>query len=69
VRQDCVVFAAHRPVGVVTSGNFSPTLKSGIALAFLEPDIPIGAEVAVDVRGRLLKAEVVKLPFVTKKTR
>jgi aminomethyltransferase len=66
-RQDCAVFAGHRSVGVVTSGNFSPTLNSGIALAFLEPDIAIGAPVAVDVRGRSLKAEVVKLPFVSKK--
>lgn len=66
-RQDAVVFAGHRSVGVVTSGNFSPTLESGIALAFLEPDIPIGTSLEVDVRGRRLKAEVVKLPFVTKK--
>ena len=28
-----------KPVGTVTSGNFSPSLESGIALAFLPPDV------------------------------
>jgi aminomethyltransferase len=51
-------------VGVVTSGNFSPTLERGIALGFLRPDVTAGERVEVDVRGRLLTAEVVPLPFV-----
>ena len=29
----------RRPVGEVTSGNFSPVLEQGIALAFLPPDV------------------------------
>lgn len=53
-------------VGTVTSGNFSPTLGKGIALAFLPPDVKPGAAVAVDIRGRLTPASVVKLPFLTK---
>ncbi len=31
-----------RPSGVVTSGNFSPVLGHGIALAFLPPDTAVG---------------------------
>ena len=54
-------------VGVVTSGNFSPTLGHGIALAFLPPSIEIGTEVEVDARGSALPATVVKPPFVAKK--
>ncbi len=53
-----------RPVGVVTSGTFSPTLRTGIALALLEPTVPVGAGVAIDVRGRALPSEVVDPPFV-----
>jgi aminomethyltransferase len=53
-------------LGAVTSGNFSPTLGHAIALAFLAPDVEPGAEVDVDVRGTLLTARVVKLPFVKK---
>ena len=50
--------------GIVTSGNFSPTLGHAIALALLRPDIDVGAAVQLDVRGQLLDGVVVKLPFV-----
>ncbi|MBK6887554.1 MAG: glycine cleavage system aminomethyltransferase GcvT [Tetrasphaera sp.] len=51
-------------VGEVTSGTFSPTRKVGIALALLDRSVPLGGAVSVDVRGRLIPAEVVKPPFV-----
>ncbi len=53
-----------RPVGVVTSGNFSPMLGHGIALAFLPPDVEEGTPVAIDVRGEAVPAAVVPTPFV-----
>ena len=40
------------PVGYVTSGTFSPTLRKGVALALINNQIQVGAEVLVDVRGR-----------------
>lgn len=52
-------------VGETTSGTFSPTLKVGIALAFLDASLADGANVVIDVRGRALLCEVVKAPFVT----
>ncbi|GMA89019.1 hypothetical protein GCM10025868_42690 [Angustibacter aerolatus] len=51
-------------VGVTTSGTFSPTLRQGIALALLDRSVADGDEVVVDVRGRPLRARVVKPPFV-----
>jgi aminomethyltransferase len=51
-------------VGEVTSGTFSPTLKSGIGLALIKPDIAIDAELTIDVRGRSSIVKVVKPPFV-----
>jgi aminomethyltransferase len=53
-------------VGEVTSGTFSPTLRTGIALALLDAAAGIeeGAGLAVDVRGRPQPVEVVKPPFV-----
>lgn len=57
------------PVGEVTSGTFSPTLKQGIGLALLRADVAEGAEVVVDVRGRPSRFTVVKPPFVTPSTR
>jgi aminomethyltransferase len=54
--------------GEVTSGNFSPVLGHGIALAFLPPEVEVGAEVGVEVRpgGDVLPGRVVKTPFVAK---
>jgi len=54
-------------VGTVTSGNFSPVLGTGIAMAFLRADVEIGADVEVDMRGRAAPAHVVKPPFVEKR--
>jgi aminomethyltransferase len=60
-----------KPVGVTTSGTFSPTLKLGIALALIDSaaGVETGQRVNVDVRGRKLECEVVDLPFVEPKTR
>jgi len=63
-RAEQVVLLDGAPAGVVTSGNFSPVLGHGIALAFLPPDVEEGAPVAVDVRGDQVPATVVRTPFV-----
>lgn len=54
-------------VGEVTSGNFSPVLGHGIALAFLPPDVADGTSVTIDVRGSDLPGTVVPTPFVAKR--
>jgi aminomethyltransferase len=52
------------PIGEITSGTFSPTLRKGIALALINAQIQVGAEVLVDVRGRPEVFVVTKPPFV-----
>ena len=66
-----VLTADGERVGVTTSGTFAPTLKAGIALALLDTaaNVKLGTEVTVDVRGRGLRCEVVKPPFVELHTR
>jgi aminomethyltransferase len=61
-----VLDAAGARVGVATSGTFSPTLRTGIALALVDTASGVGPgdDVAVDVRGRALACTVVKPPFV-----
>ncbi|MFM7617683.1 MAG: glycine cleavage system aminomethyltransferase GcvT [Actinomycetes bacterium] len=56
-----------RVVGEVTSGNFSPALGHGIALAFLDPSVGLGEAVTLDARGRELSGRVVRPPFIAKR--
>jgi len=56
---------AGEPIGRVTSGTMSPCLRIGIGMGYVQAAYAKpGTEIAVVIRGRLLKAEVVKLPFV-----
>ena len=70
-RAEMTVLRDAAPVGITTSGTFSPTLNAGIALALIDADADIadGDVVSVDVRGRALDCAVVKPPFVDVKTR
>ncbi len=53
-------------VGTVTSGNFSPMLGHGVALALVETaaEIHVSSPVVVEQRGRSLDGHVVETPFV-----
>jgi aminomethyltransferase len=63
-RADQDVLLGDRVIGRTTSGSFSPTLGTGIALAYLDADIALDTGVMIDVRGRRLAATVVRPPFV-----
>jgi len=52
------------PVGTVTSGTFSPTLRTGVGLALLDRSVVDGDEVVVEMRGRREAFTVTKPPFV-----
>jgi len=64
-----VLLVADVPLGVVTSGTFSPTLRTGVGLALLAAQVQEGAEVSVDVRGRREVFEVVRPPFLPSSVR
>jgi aminomethyltransferase len=66
-RAECAVSAAGVDIGVVTSGNYSPVLEHGIALAFLTTSIEEGQVVEIDVRGSPVTGVVVATPFVAKR--
>src|SRR2546427_4522023 len=64
-RRDFEVSTPTRePIGKITSGTFSPILKKGVALAYLNSDhSQFGERVSVNVRGTNVDANVVKPPF------
>jgi aminomethyltransferase len=61
--------SADEPVGELTSGTFSPTLRVGIGLALVDPSVQVGDTVVVDVRGRREPFDVVKPPFLEASTK
>jgi aminomethyltransferase len=64
-RHGCGVFAGGAPIGHVTSGTQSPSLRVGIALASVDPAHgAIGSRVEVDIRGTPHPAQVARLPFL-----
>lgn len=64
-REGCKVYDGDREIGFVTTGTMSPTLGCALAMVRIEKAFD-GEIVEIDVRGRKLKAEVVKMPFYKK---
>lgn len=59
-----LVAESGETIGVVTSGTMSPTRKIGIGMGYVTPEqSKLGSEIYVDMRGRKMKAVVVKPPF------
>ena len=59
--------AEGRMIGRVTSGTMSPMLKAGIGLGYVQTAYAApGSEIYILVRGKGLKARVVKAPFYKK---
>lgn len=59
-----LVNADAEPIGVVTSGTMSPMRKIGIGMGYVKTEYSkAGTEICIDMRGRKLKAVVVKPPF------
>jgi aminomethyltransferase len=58
------VYAGEEKIGEVTTGTQSPTLKKSVGLALIRAEYAEpGNEVEVEIRGRRLRAAVVKTPF------
>ena len=52
-------------IGHVTSGTQSPLLEKGIGMGYVPTELSKpGSEIYLEVRGKLLKAKVVKMPFI-----
>lgn len=57
-------------VGHVTSGGYSPTLERPIAMGYVARDFSLdGLALGIEVRGKILDAQVAPLPFVPQRYR
>lgn len=64
LREHQQVYAGETCIGMTTSGTHCPYLKSAVAMALIDPAYAEpGTHLTVDVRGRLVEAEIVPLPF------
>ncbi|MDC0100397.1 MAG: glycine cleavage system aminomethyltransferase GcvT [Crocinitomicaceae bacterium] len=54
-------------IGRVTSGTMSPSMKIGIGLGYVtKENSTVNSEIFIQIRGKAIKAQVVKLPFYKK---
>jgi aminomethyltransferase len=55
---------AGYPIGAITSGTRSPTLRKAIALGYVSAEqAEVGNSIEVEIRGRPVPAKIVPLPF------
>lgn len=68
-RQDYEIRKCGRPLGRVTSGSFSPTLRKNIGLGYVPvEEASRGNRMEVMIRGSAVEAEVVALPFYKRRS-
>lgn len=66
-RQGALIELDGAPVGIVTSGTFSPSLEKVIAMAFVDQAAAkLGIQLQANIRASRAKATVVPLPFYTR---
>ncbi len=64
LREQYKLIKDNEEIGYITSGGYSPTLKKTIGLGLVKSELKeVGTELEVEIRNKLLKAEIVSLPF------
>ncbi len=68
-RQGLEIISDVEPIGRVTSGTLSPTLRIGIGMGYVKPQYSgVGEKLSIKIRDRDVAAEVVKLPFYQRRS-
>lgn len=63
-REHYPVRVGERVIGHVTSGMFAPTSEKYLGMAIVENEFSqLGTEIDIEIRGKAVKAKVVKRPF------
>ena len=57
--------SSHKEIGVTTSGTFSPVLKKGIGLGYINiKSLGTDKDIYIKIRDEFIKSEIVKPPFI-----
>jgi len=69
-RHDYPISRDGQPVGRVTSGSMSPSLRIGIGMGYVRPEFAgVGETIDVQIRGKNAGAVIVKKPFYKRPNR
>lgn len=67
-RQGCTISDGSQNIGIVTSGAPSPTLDRNIGLGYVAAEYSAaGLPLKIDIRGRLVDAEISTIPFYSRR--
>lgn len=67
-REGHTIYSDQKIIGKVASGNFSPSLRKGIGMGYVDTRYSEeGSEILIDIRGNATPAAIVKRPFYKKK--
>ena len=67
IREHQDVYLGEEKIGYTTSGTHCPFIGKAVAMAMVpRENSEVGTKVNVDVRGRMVEAEIVPLPFYKK---
>jgi aminomethyltransferase len=67
-RHGYAVVHEDTPIGHITTGSYAPTLDKNLGLAYVSPGFAApGTQVFVDIRGRKIEAQVVPIPFYSRR--
>ena len=63
-RSGSEVVYGQMPIGKVTSGTMSPSLKKGIGIGYIDKSYyQLGSKIMINLRGKLKEAKIVEAPF------
>jgi aminomethyltransferase len=65
-RHGFVIFGNNQPIGIVTSGSFSPSLGAGIGMGYASGNYDIGAQLMIKDAATEISVKVVQRPFLSK---
>ena len=67
-RAEYPVLVSGRRTGTVTTGSYAPTLDKNIGMALIETEYAqVGQQLEIEIRGKLVSAEVIAKPFYKRK--